>query len=261
MEAVLLDRAFVRVSGPDAESYLQGQLSNDITAGGLGFAFLLEPTGKVSSLLRWRRTDVETFVLDTDAEAGEVLLARLRRFLLRTKADVEAIDVRCLRLFGGNADGAVASVWPPVHDAPVDLLDAAPPPGTADLDRIGYERKRILAGVPVCGVDIGADTIPAEAGQWVIDAAVSFTKGCYTGQELVARIDSRGGNVPRPLRVLQSADGGSMPPVADIHDDDGAVVGRITSASADVALGPVARKIEPGTTVRIGDGTPAVVVR
>ena len=255
-----MSRDVVRVAGADAVDYLQGQLSQDIGAA-LGLAFLLEPTGKVSALLRWRRTDDDTFVLDTDAEAGDALLARLRRFLLRTKADVEQIDVRCVRLFGGDVDGAVAAVWPPVDDAPVDLLDAEPPPGTGDLDRVGYDRKRILAGVPVCGVDIGAETIPAEAGQWVIDAAVSFTKGCYTGQELVARIDSRGGNVPRPLRVLQSADGGSMPPVADVLDGSDAVVGRITSAAADVALGPIARKVEPGTTVRVGDGTLAVVLR
>jgi folate-binding protein YgfZ len=261
MEAVLLDRAFVRVTGPDAQTYLQGQLSQDVATGTGGLAFLLEPTGKVSALLRWQRTDDETFLLDTDAEAGDVLLARLTRFLLRTKADVEAVEHRCVRIFGGRPDGAIPAPWPTADDAPVDLLDTDPPAGTADLDRLGYERKRILAGVPVCGIDIGSDTIPAEAGQWVIDAAVSFTKGCFTGQELVARIDSRGGNVPRPLRVLQSADGGSMPPVADILDDAGATVGRVTSAAADVALGPVLRRVEPGAMVRIGDGTPAVVLR
>ena len=261
MEAVLLDRAFVRVAGPDAEAYLQGQLSQDVTGGGAGLAFLLEPNGKVSVLLRWQRAGDEAFLLDTDAEAGDVLLARLRRFLLRTKAEIEPVDVRCLRVFGSAPPGAVAAVWPGADDAPVDLLDTDAPPGTGTLERVGYDRKRILARVPVCGVDIGAETIPAEVGSWAIDAAVSFTKGCYTGQELVARIDSRGGNVPRPLRVLQSADGASMPPVADVLDDAGAVVGRITSAAADVAMGPLARKVQSGATVRIGDGTPAVVLR
>ena len=52
------------------------------------------------------------------------------------------------------------------------------------------------------GAELTEDTIPAEAGQWLVDASVSFTKGCYTGQELVARIDSRGGNVPRPVRLF-----------------------------------------------------------
>ena len=263
MEAVLLDRAFVSVSGPDAVAYLQGQLSQDVTSGGAGLAFVLDPSGKVGALLRWQRTGDDAFLLDTDAEAGDALLARLRRFLLRTKADVEDVGVRCLRLFGAHPapTGAVAAVWPDVPDAPVDLLDTDAPPNTAELDRLGYERKRILAGVPVCGVDIGADTIPAEVGRWAIEAAVSFTKGCYTGQELVARIDSRGGNVPRPLRVLQSADGASMPAAAEVFDADGQLVGRITSGAADVALGPIARKVETGATVRVGDGTPAVVLR
>jgi folate-binding protein YgfZ len=263
MEAVLLDRAFVRVSGPDAETYLQGQLSQDVTTGRDGLAFVLEPSGKVGALLRWGRSGDDAFLLDTDAEAGDALLARLRRFLLRTKAEVEPVQVRCLRVFGAGAGAGVEgtrAVWPSVPDAPVDLIDADAPPGTADLDRLGYERKRILAGVPVCGVDIGSETIPAEVGQWAIDAAVSFTKGCFTGQELVARIDSRGGNVPRPLRVLQSADGGSMPSVAEVFDGEGQPVGRITSAAADVAMGPIARKVEVGATVRVGDGTPAVVL-
>jgi hypothetical protein len=61
--------------------------------------------------------------------------------------------------------------------------------------------------------------------------------------------------------VLQSADGGSMPPAADVLDDAGAVVGRVTSAAADVALGPLARRVGPGAAVRVGDGTPAVVLR
>src|SRR3546814_11977806 len=66
------------------------------------------------------------------------------------------------------------------------------------------------------GSELTDATIPAEAGQWLIDASVSFTKGCYTGQELVARVDSRGGNVPRPVRGLVS-DGDQMPTGATLH--------------------------------------------
>ena len=263
MEAVLLERAFVRVAGPEAEAYLQGQLSNDVTQAPVGLSFLLEPTGKVAALLRWQRQGTDELLLDTDAEAGDVLLARLRRFLLRTKATVDPEEHRVLRVFGGRpaSVATLPAVWPPADDAPVDLVDAELPAGVGDLDRLGYDRRRILAGVPVCGVDIGAETIPAEVGRWAIETAVSFTKGCYTGQELVARIDSRGGNVPRPLRVLQSADGATMPPVADVLDDAGDVVGRVTSAAADVALGPVLRKVEPGGAVRLADGPAAVVLR
>jgi folate-binding protein YgfZ len=259
VEAVVVDRAFVRVTGPDAATYLQGQLSNDVVASPVGLSFVLEPTGKLGALLRWQRLDEDGFLLDTDAEAGDVLAARLRRFLLRTKATIEPEDHRCVRVLGdAPADvTTLPAVWPPGDDAPVDVLDADL---AATMDREAYERRRILAGVPVSGVDIGPDTIPAEVGRWAIESAVDFTKGCYTGQELVARIDSRGGNVPRPLRVLQSSDGAPLALGAEVVDG-GDVVGRVTSAALDVALGPVARRIEPGAAVRVGGEVTAVVVR
>ena len=151
----------------------------------------------------------DAFVLDTDAAAGDALVARLRRFLLRTKATVEPVD-------GSSAPAcSAASGCPQAQLVAVVVRCTSPWPRTSSgrrssrwpahvtLDAEEHERRRIEAGVPVSGVDIGPDTIPAEAGAWVIESAVSFTKGCYTGQELVARIDSRGGNVPRPLRVLR----------------------------------------------------------
>jgi folate-binding protein YgfZ len=263
-EYIVVDRAFVRVAGPEAETYLQGQLSQDVVAVRHGLSFLLEPNGKVCTLLRYGRLADGEFLLDTDGPAGEVTVARLRRFLLRTKADVDLVDRVCTRYFDAPRlpQAQVATAWS-VPPLPQDVVGDAPEivPGAVELDALGYERRRILAGVPVVGVDIGPDTIPAEVGAWAVAAAVSFTKGCYTGQELVARIDSRGGNVPRPLRVLQSADGGSLPPTGDVVDETGEVAGRITSAAADVALGPLARRVEPGASVRAADGTLAVVLR
>jgi len=240
-------------------TYLQGQLSQDIEAVPIGLTFLLEPTGKVCALLRYQRLAADEVLLDTDREAGDAVLDRLRRFLLRTKADVGEVEHRCTRVFGGQPADALPAPWPAAPDAPVDVLDADVA-GATPLDELGYQRRRILAGVPVCGVDVGADTIPAEAGAWAIEAGVSFTKGCFTGQELVARIDSRGGNVPRPLRVLQSADGGTLTAAAEVVGPDGQPAGTTTSAAADVALAPVARRIEPGAEVRVGE-TLAVVLR
>jgi folate-binding protein YgfZ len=259
MEAIVVDRAYVRVAGPDAVAYLEGQLSQDIAAAPRGLTFLLEPNGKVCALLRFQRLGDDEVLLDTDGDAGDAVLARLRRFLLRTKAEVGPVPHRCTRVFGGEPAGALPAPWPAVPDAPVDVLDTDVA-GAAPLDEAGYHRRRILAGVPLCGVDVGADTIPAEVGQWAIDAAVSFTKGCFTGQELVARIDSRGGNVPRPLRVLQSTDGGTLAVATEVLGPDGKPAGTTTSAAADVALAPVARRVEPGTEVRVG-GTLAVVLR
>jgi folate-binding Fe-S cluster repair protein YgfZ len=97
--------------------------------------------------------------------------------------------------------------------------------------------------------------IPVDAGQWLIDASVSFTKGCYTGQELVARIDSRGGNAPHPVRGLRipgRADVGA--PVTSVEGRD---LGKLTSVSfvedrgETIALAPLARVVQPPAEVHV----------
>ena len=85
---------------------------------------------------------------------------------------------------------------------------------------------------------------------------MSFTKGCYTGQELVARIDSRGGNVPRPVRVLQASGDVNVGDEVTVGDD---LVGVVTSAAGDVALAPLMRKVEIGDQVMVGAVTASVV--
>ena len=117
------------------------------------------------------------------------------------------------------------------------------------------EEQRIRAGMPRLGAELTGDTIPGEGGQRLIDVSVSFTKGCYTGQELVARIDSRGGNVPRPVRVLVAQAPLEVGAVVAVDGED---VGRVTSAAGLVALAPLMRKVEIGDTVSIG-GVPAIV--
>jgi tRNA-modifying protein YgfZ len=212
----------LRVSGPDAITYLQGQLSQDVAGLAVGASapsFLLEPTGKVTAWLQVRRDGPDSVTLAVDAGYGPAAAERLVRFRLRTKVEIEAVE----------------------GDDPI----------VAELP----EPERIAAGIPRMGAElIPGVTIPAEAGQAIIDRSVSFTKGCYTGQELVARIDSRGGNVPRQLRglILDPAIGpdGAPPPEAEIVVD-GSVVGRVTSIAWSperarvVALGSVARAVEP----------------
>ena len=119
-----------------------------------------------------------------------------------------------------------------------------------------YEAVRIEAGVPAMGAELTERTIPAETG--IVDRTVSFTKGCYTGQELVARIDSRGGHVPRHLRgVVLSAPA----PVGATVEIDGKNVGALTSVArrpaGAVALAYVGRDVAPpaGGTVSWEGGT------
>ncbi|HMQ29048.1 MAG TPA: glycine cleavage T C-terminal barrel domain-containing protein, partial [Acidimicrobiales bacterium] len=114
--------------------------------------------------------------------------------------------------------------------------------------------------VPAMGTELDEHTIPAEAG--VVERSVSFTKGCYTGQELTARIDSRGGNVPRHLRgLVLVGDGAEVPPAGAEIVVAGNVVGTVTSAAPGtaggvVALGYVKRGVEPpaAATVRWDGG-------
>lgn len=257
----------MRVAGPDAVAYLQGQLSQDVerlAVDATTWTFVLQPTGKVDAWARVTRTADDLFLLDLDGGWGDALVARLRRFLLRTKAEVELLDWECLALRGEGARAVPDAVgelrvdagWPGVEG--VDLLGAElglladVSPG--DLGT--YHALRIAAGVPAMGAELTEKTIPAEAGQWLIDASVNFTKGCFTGQELVARIDSRGGNVPRHLRGLV-VDGPEVPPAGATLTVDDKDVGEITSAafsaqhSAPIALAYVARTVEPPATATL----------
>ncbi|HLT69159.1 MAG TPA: glycine cleavage T C-terminal barrel domain-containing protein [Acidimicrobiales bacterium] len=273
--AAELPRDVLRVAGPEAVDYLQGQLSQDVAglaAGASAWSFLLQPTGKVDAWLRVTRTGDDAFVLDVDAGYGEAVVARLRRFLLRTKAEVDMLPWRAVALRGPGADrvdglaGLVVATWPGV--AGVDVLgeDAAVPAGVERATAADLASLRVRAGIPAMGAELSEATIPAEAGRHVVDASVSFTKGCYTGQELVARIDSRGGNVPRRVRGLVLPDTAGVAPGAAVVVD-GDEVGRVTSVApapggGAVALALVKRAVEPPARgeVRAADGTVAAEV-
>jgi folate-binding protein YgfZ len=260
--AVDLARDFVRVAGPDAVTFLQGQLSQDVAAlaaGASTWALLLQPQGKVVALLRVLRVGDEELVLETDAGFGPAVIERLNRFRLRVKADLDPLDWRCVAVRGprshelvGAPEGGVVADWPGLPG--VDLVGGSPaaPAGAPACSLEAYEAVRIEAGIPVMGRELDESTIPAEAG--VVDRSVSFTKGCYTGQELVARIDSRGGNVPRHLRGLVLA---AEAPAGATLRADGKDVGVVTSVAwspgldAPVALAYVRRAVEPPAEVEV----------
>ncbi len=247
-----LTRDAVVVVGPDASAYLQGQLSQDVDAlgaGGSAWSWLLAPQGKVDALVRVTRTGADRLVVDTDAGWGEAVLDRLTRFKLRTRVELGASRLRVLALRGGPAPGALGGQALSALWAGEDAVDVLSPAGAApgeELDDEAWEAARILAGVPAMGAELTERTIPAETG--LVELTVSFTKGCYTGQELVARIDSRGGHVARHLRLLRPA--GPLEPGTGLTAG-AKTVGTVTSASqrGSVALGYVGRAVEPGDTV------------
>jgi folate-binding protein YgfZ len=246
--AAVLAREVVLVRGADAASFLQGQLSQDLDALGIGdaaFSLLLQPAGKVDAFLRVTRVEDQAFALDVDAGWGEHVRARLQRFLLRVKVELEVVDWPVIAVLDG--DGAATPVPPDAWRVPPELGGAGydvlgpgarVPRGSVVLDAAEYDARRIRAGVPRMGAELDASTIPASAG--VVERAVSFTKGCYTGQELVARIDSRGDKVPTRLRHVR----GHVAVGATLLLGD-REVGRVTSAVGDEALAYVRREVEP----------------
>ena len=224
MSPIAADRDALQVSGPDAESFLQGQLSQDITALSpteSAWSFVLQPQGKVDALVRVTRLSGDTWLLDVDAGYGQAVAARLNRFKLRVKADIVPVE------------------WAEVASRVQGELPAD-------------ERSRIEVGWPRMGAELTDRTIPAETG--LVDRAVSFTKGCFTGQELVARIDSRGGNVPRHLRGIRLERAGA--PVGAEVVVEGKVAGALTSVAGDVALAYIGRDVDPpaDATVRWDGG-------
>lgn len=237
-----MPRDVIEVVGPDALTYLHSQLSNDLRPLQVGqscWAFLLQPTGKVDVLARVWRIDDERFVLDTDAGFGEVMTARVNRFKIRVRADVAPLPWRCIAV--RTSDGAEVTgvdglaAW----GGGIDLLgiDVEPPSGIAPGDAADLLASRIEAGWPAMGTEVEpGETIPAETG--VTSTAVSFTKGCYPGQELVERMDSRGSIAPRLLQVVDVAPGtGAGDPLLR----DGEAIGTVTSVAGGRALAYVKR--------------------
>lgn len=232
-------RDVVEVRGADASTYLHSQLSNDLRPVAVGdsrWAFLLQPTGKVDVVLRVWRTADDVFVLDTDAGYGEVMTARLNRFKIRVKADITPLDWRCLAVRGDGADSITGlASW----GSGVDLLgpDVAPPGGVPEGSSAQLVAARIEAAWPAMGSEIEpGESIPAETG--ITPVAVSFTKGCYPGQELVERMDSRGSSAPRLLQVVDVPDGAAA---GDPLLRDGEAIGTITTVAGTRALALVKR--------------------
>lgn len=237
-------RDVLTVSGPEAVTWLQGQLSQDLdrlAPGDTAWTFILAPQGKVDGWGRVQRTGDDSVQIDVDPGAGQHWVTRLERFKLRTKADVALTEsVPMIALRGGTAEAGLPAGWPGTSgvdylDGDDTLVEALVADGAIEIDHTDFEAIRVRAGVPHWDAEVDGDTIPATLGQWVIDASVSFTKGCFTGQELVARIDSRGGNVPRRL-VVMVVDG-PPPAVGAEVLVDGKAAGTVTSSAPDRATG------------------------
>jgi len=262
-------RGRVRLRGAEAAEFLQGQVTNDVEAlqPGQGcYAALLNHKGKMRLDMRILRGP-DWIWIDTEPGADAALLKTIETYSLGRDVTWESADEGIVSLVGEFELDAM----PPEEEhawvegergiyvrtyAGVDVIGHDLPP--ADASEGDAECVRIEAGIPRFGLDMDGDTIPQEAG--INERAVSFTKGCYVGQETVARLFYKGkpNRHLRGLKLSRPAEHGQPIALGE------RAVGRIGSACVSPTHGPIAlaivrREAEPGATVEV-EGAAAQVV-
>ena len=240
-----LGRGYVRVSGPDAAEFLERMLSNEVESlepGDARPALLLTPKSRIIAPLRVVREASDDFLLITEAELADAVSSSLLRARFAAKCEIAVEPYHGWLRVGpgegipnGDYGGGAYEGW------------SAEPVEGADPQEL--EELRIEAGTPAWGAELDETILPAEAG--LDETHVSFTKGCYPGQEPIARLHYRG----RPNRRLRRLEvEGAKPGDEILHD--GKAVGRVTSAVPGKALGYVRREVPDGAELEIG-GQPA----
>jgi len=294
-ECGLLDRSArgkLLLSGPEAAEYLQGQLTNDVESLSPGegqYAALLDRKGHMQADMRVLRTAEEDFWLDTEAAALQAALRHLEMYkigrdvtvadLTGERAILSLIGPRSVEVAGTAPLPEFASEAAAVEGVEclavgtgggIDLIakaseaaklrEALLAAGAAEVGEEAAEVLRIEAGTPRFGAEMSAETMPAEAG--IVERAVSFTKGCYIGQEPVARLHYKG----RPNRRLRGLELSAPAAPGEPLRLGEKQVGRLGSAAISPARGPIGlaivrREAEPGSELAVGeDGVTARVV-
>ncbi len=263
--------------GVDAVSFLQDLVSQEVAGmpvGAVARSLLLAPQGKLRAQL-WLLRDEEGVGLVTERDRVELMVDDLLRYRIRVRVEITPDPRPVLEVWGPEAAGVLERSDLPVPDgwdrAGEVVVASAPLGGLPRFMVVGAETSRLAeagaapagtlaatavrveAGEPVMGRDVDESTIPQEAG--LVEGTVSFEKGCYLGQELVARIDSRG-HVNRHLRGVVILENVLPPEGAELVDGD-RVVGTISSVAesltlrAPVGLALVRREVEPGQVVEV----------
>lgn len=251
-------RSFVGLRGPDALGYLDRMVSNAVEALAVGescHALLLTPKGRVIAPLVVVRRREDDFLLLTEPDLGNDVRDALLRTRFTDRVEIAVEEHRSHVLLGCEVEPLAGLLIPNAEFGlpGLEVIDRDPPAATAVLSGAEAERLRIEAATPRFGHEIDERVLPAEAG--IVEQSVSFTKGCYPGQEPIARLHHRG-HANRSLRLLRiDAD---APPASEtelIHD--GKVVGRITSAVVReddvVALAYVRVEVPTDASLQVGD--------
>ena len=237
--AVVRPRDYVAVRGPDARDFLQRMVSNDVDAAPCP-ALLLTPKARVIAPLVVVRRDDEDFLLLTEPGLGEILRSTLLRARFAAKCEVELEQHTSVVLFS-DADGIPNAEY---GVPAVEVLDQEPPAEAQDSEAL--EWMRIAARTPRWGRELDDRVLPAEAG--LTETHVSFTKGCYPGQEPIARLQYRG-KANRSLRVINVE--GAPEPDAEVRHGDRAV-GRVTSSVPGLALAYVRTDVPDDAELSVG---------
>jgi len=245
--ALLEDRGVVAVTGEDAEKFLQGLITNDLEAtesGGAVFAALLSPQGKILFDFFVMKVD-GGYLIDVAKDQAAALTKRLGIYKLRARVNVAdqsgqvAVVAGLVSDIGGRAisflDPRHAHLWPRCI-----LLDAAGFGGAAGIaanrgwgTQKDYHAQRISLGIPEGGKDYAwGEVAPHEANMDMLHG-VSFTKGCYVGQEIVARMEHRGTARRRIVRVHAS---NALPPAGTEVKAGDVVIGAIGSSLGTAGL-------------------------
>ena len=230
-------RDFVRISGPDAEDLLDRLVSNDVRTlapGGACEALLLTPKARVlAPLVVWRRGP-EDFLVLTEPGLGEVVRRALLRARFASRAEIEPESHESWLVLG-DGNGGIPNADYGVPAA--EVLDERPegdPVTPEELERLRLEARRAA-----WGREIDERVLPAEAG--LVERAVSLSKGCFPGQEPIARLHYRG-HANRGLRLL-AVEGAPAPEAEVLHGER--AVGRVTSSVPGLALAYVRREVPP----------------
>jgi len=288
------DLASVHLSGTGVLGYLHAvctQHTLDLAPGDATQALLLSPKGKIEFAFRLAVLDGGGVLLDTEAAAAPALAERLARFVFRHDVTVGQPVAGAASVLGPGAEAALAAAGLPgpgpgragigpelvVHRTPVgfDLVGTAAAAAAAELERAGLQRSpaerwelaRVAGGLPRAGHELTDDVLAEEAG--LLGSHVHLDKGCYPGQETVARVHNLG-QVQRRLAGLvfrPSPDGGGdgLPaPRTDLVADDGRRAGQLRSVVDHPDLGPIGlayvrRVVDTGRLVRAGDRVARVV--
>jgi tRNA-modifying protein YgfZ len=241
--AVLRPRDYVAVRGPDALDFLQRMVSNDVESAPCP-ALLLTPKARVIAPLVVVQRGEDDYLLLTEQGLSEAVRSTLLRARFAAKVEIEPEEHTSVIVFG-EGDGIPNDEY---GVPAAELLDVDPPAELAAEEEL--ERLRILAPRPRWGREIDDRVLPAEAG--LTETHVSFTKGCYPGQEPIARLHHRG-RANRALRVLE-VDGRPEPETEVLHGEK--VVGRITSSVPGLALAYVRTDVPEDAELTVG-GTKA----